>query len=87
MRQWIIEEEVIKHMKVDWELGYGEGIRCRGNYWLQKGGLCKGGDTIDVHSKTVDKLIAKNLIESYKLKDDQFWLTRYRIKKGANKYD
>jgi hypothetical protein len=81
MKTWIKAEEIIKLMKQDWELGHSSGGMTRGRYWLQKGGLCKGGDTIDVHSKTLDKLQKENLIEYYRLKNDDFWLTRYKLKK------
>jgi hypothetical protein len=81
MKTWIKSEEIIKLMKQDWELGYSSGGLTRGRYWLQKNGLCKGGDSIDVHSRTIDKLEKENLIEIVlPRKDDGFWLRRYRLK-------
>jgi len=76
MKKWITAEEIIKLIKKDWELIYSSGIRTTGRYWLQK-----GGDTIDVHSKTVDKLRKNNLIDyAPRQKDEPFWLTRYKLK-------
>jgi hypothetical protein len=83
MKKWIKIEEVIKLMKENWELGYsqGSGRGMNGRYWLQKNGLCKGGDSIDVNGNTINKLKKENLIEyEPKRVDDSFWLTRYRLK-------
>jgi hypothetical protein len=81
MKKWIKVEEIITLMKEDWELGFSSGGVENGRYWLQKGGLCRGGDTIDVHSKTIDKLEKENLIEvNPRRKDDSYGLRRYRLK-------
>ena len=81
MKKWIIAEDIIKLMKKGWELGHRSGIKEVGSFYQQKIGLCRGGDTIDVHSKTLHKLLKQNLIEyEPKRQGDGFWLTRYRIK-------
>jgi hypothetical protein len=85
MKTWIKAEEILNLMKAGWELGSshecsGRSYLSSNRSWLQRNGLCKGGDVIDVHSKTIDKLLKENLIESFSNSVDPFWLIRYKIK-------
>lgn len=63
----------------EWELGYADGTRSDGRYWIQHGGLSRGGETRDVRSSTFDALLRRKLIEAVPRTPKQpFWLRRYR---------
>jgi hypothetical protein len=71
-------DEVLTLLNEGWELGCSVG-----RTWMQKGGLCRGGESRNVHGTTVNSMIKKRLIvDSRKRKDDPFWLSRYQ--KGPN---
>lgn len=64
----------------EWELGYSEGSRGNGQFWLQKGGLCKGGDTVTAHGASVNSLERNGLIAIKPREPKQpFWLRRYVV--------
>ena len=64
----------------EWELGYSDGSRSDGRYWLQRGGLCKGGKTVGVRAGTIKALERRKLIEVVPKQPKQpFWLRRYRL--------
>jgi len=63
----------------EWELGYGEGTRSNGHFWLQRGGLTRGGETREVRSSTFEALLRRKLVEIVPRTSKQpFWLRRYR---------
>ena len=63
----------------DWELGYGDGTRSDGRFWVQEGGLSKGGKVIDVRYSTIRALEKRGLIQIVPREPKQpFWLRRYR---------
>lgn len=76
-------EEIVRLMKKGWELGLSTGWSCR--YWLQKGGLCRGGESRNCHASTVTSMMRKELIErAPKKPKDGFWLVRFKLKgKGS----
>lgn len=79
MNKFLKQEEILAFMRDGWELGFSRGFNSY--YWLQKGGLCKGGETKKVRSDTVRSMLIKGSIEiAPKRKGDQFWLERHRIK-------
>lgn len=55
------QREVLRLMADGWELGSTGGFEPR--YWLQKGGLGKGGETKDIRSTTYLSLLGLGLIE------------------------
>lgn len=62
-----------------WELGYGDGIRSEGRFWIQEGGLTKGGRSLEVRYGTIKALERRGLIEIVPKQPNQpFWLRRYR---------
>ena len=57
-------DEVITLIKDgEWELGYGTGTRDDGRYWIQRGGLSKGGESRMVSSTVVQSLQRRGLVE------------------------
>lgn len=81
MREFANMDEVVRLIKDrKWELGYGDGSRGDGRYWIQEGGLCKGGRTMSVRAGTVRALERRKLIEiAPKEAKQPFWLRRYRL--------
>jgi hypothetical protein len=80
MSRYLKRDEIIQHMKDGWELGWATGTRSDGRFWLQKPALCRGGESIYLHSNTVWAMIKKKTVEPReKGKTDPFWLTRYRL--------
>jgi hypothetical protein len=79
MSKWIDRNKLLCILNEGWELGasdiYGRGRR----YWVQQGGLCKGGNVVAVHPKTIEKLRIDKKIKIAKFKNDPFWLTRYKL--------
>jgi hypothetical protein len=70
----------------EWELGYGDGIRSDGRYWIQQGGLTKGGKSLNVRVSTINALERRKLIEVVPKQPKQpFWLRRYRYVKPEEK--
>lgn len=64
----------------EWELGYGDGSRGDGRYWLQQGGLSKGGKSVNIRASTVRAMEKRGLIEIVPRQPKQpFWLRRYRL--------
>jgi hypothetical protein len=45
----------------DWEMGCTDGIRAR--YWMQRGGLGRGGATKQIHARTWQGLLERHIIE------------------------
>lgn len=43
----------------EWELGYSIGIRSDGRYWMQEGGLMRGGNTRKVRANTLRALVRR----------------------------
>lgn len=81
MRNWADKDEVLALLQSgEWELGHREGIREPGNYWMQKGGLGKGGETRAVRGGTVNALEKRGLIKSLPRSEGQpYWLRRYAL--------
>ena len=68
------QEEVVKLMRLGWELGVSSSFDHTA--WLQKGGVGKGGPTKKVSGATVHALWKKKIIEVVK---HEFPTTRYRL--------
>ncbi len=73
-------DEIVHRLRHGWELGYGNGSRGPGSFWIQKGGLCKGGESINVHAATAFKLIKAGMVRYAPKPGDKFWLKRYALK-------
>ena len=71
--------EILRLMKEGWELGYGTGFREAGQFWLQKNGLCRGGETRNIHASTARSMFEKGLIKLSTRKQEKFWLRRYEL--------
>ena len=70
--------EILLKMASGWELGVYSGFRCR--QWLQKNGLCRGGESVTVRMASVLSLVrARKIVEVPKKVSDPFWLTRYAL--------
>lgn len=64
----------------EWELGYGDGTRSDGRYWIQRGGLSKGGESKTVTLSTMKALEKRGLIRVRERQPKQpFWLRRYEF--------
>ena len=57
-----LQANVIDALKNGWELG--RSATSEGRWWLQQGGLGRGGKTIDVHTNTALALMKRGLIEN-----------------------
>lgn len=79
--KYVAMEEVLRLLESGaWELGYSDGIRSDGRYWMQKGGLSKGGETRGVRSSTVRALERRKLVRVVPRTPSQpFWLRRYEL--------
>lgn len=55
------QASVLQYMRSGWELGHSLGYKSR--IWLQKNGIGKGGESINVPAKSFGKILAYNLIE------------------------
>ncbi len=76
----IKSEEIIKLLKENWELGISTEINP--NCWIQKNGLCRGGESKQIHLNTFKSIKTKGIIVEEKIRDgDAFWLRRYKLKK------
>ena len=84
MNNYVNLSEVVKLLESgEWELGYGSGSRDDGRYWIQRGGLTKGGESRGVRVSTMDALERRGLIQVVpKLPKQPFWLRRYQLKPG-----
>jgi hypothetical protein len=56
------QQEVIDLMRQGWELGVS--TTADGRWWLQKGGLGRGGETNNVNANTAHALLRAGLIRS-----------------------
>ena len=54
------QQRIVDYMKNGYELGHMSDIN--GRYWLQKPGLGRGGDSIDVNRASIHALINKGII-------------------------
>ena len=82
-RKGATQAEVLRLMAEGWELGHDTAFGARGGGcwgWLQRGGLGRGGECIDVHGSVAKALIRRGLIrrerlsfptERWVLRDDQ----------------
>jgi len=68
------QQQVLNDMKQGWELGYSTSITCQ-RYWLQFGGIGKGGRDKTVNKATVHALERKGLIKRHY----DFPVARYEI--------
>ena len=57
-----VQQHVVDRMRAGWTLGLT--LTLTGGYWLQEGGLQRGGTTEDVHANTAHALYKKGVIES-----------------------
>lgn len=63
----------------EWELGYGDGSRGDGRYWIQRGGLGRGGESRTVSITTIKALEKRHLIKLKQREPKQpFWLRKYQ---------
>lgn len=79
------QQQVVDKMRDGWELGYSSGFFTRS--WLQKNGIGKGGETINVRVNTFLLLRDKNVIEKSRsaYPTDVYRLTeQYKTKKNEN---
>lgn len=61
------------------KLGVSYGFNSRA--WMQKPGLCLGGESVTVNLSSLRSLHERGIIEEApKQSGDAFWLTRYRLK-------
>jgi hypothetical protein len=73
--------EILELMRDGWELGIGSHSRTgSGRAWLQRSGLCRGGESKTVRRDSVRGLEAMGLISRKKLPGDPFWLTRFVLR-------
>lgn len=81
MSEYVVLDKVIELLRSgEWELGYASGSRADGRYWMQKGGLSKGGETKNVRSSTMAALERRGLIKIVPRQPKQpFWLRRYEF--------
>jgi hypothetical protein len=70
--------EILRLIQNDWELGWSDGIRDNGRFWIQRGGLCKGGESRAVHASTARRMIARGWVVLVSRAGDPFWLRRYK---------
>ena len=78
------QQEVVNLINDGWELGMQTGLT--GRYWIQKGGLCCGGESKNISSATVHALEREGLIiRVAKRKNDQYWLIRFELVEKDNK--
>lgn len=70
--------EILQLMDDGWEMGWFDGIRSEGRFAIQRGGLCKGGESKNIHASTAKKMIRLGLVVLAPRKDnDRFCLRRY----------
>ena len=55
------QSEILRMMATGWELGLS--MTMDGGFWIQKGGLGRGGDSQNVHHGTAGALENRGLIE------------------------
>ena len=60
------QQDVLDKMRSGWELGRSERGRDDARYWMQQGGLGRGGQTQNVSYATVRALLKLGLITSGK---------------------
>jgi len=72
----LTKDQIIQHLIDGWELGYSDGIRGPGRYWVQKK-LMAGGESKTVHGSSVHSLWKSEYIKISRKADDPFWLRRY----------
>lgn len=86
MREFASMDEVVALIRDGaWELGYGDGTRSDGSYWIQQGGLTKGGKSKTVRRSTVAALQRRGLIAVKPRGPKQpFWLRRYEFTGARN---
>lgn len=56
-----LQANVIEALKNGWELGKTHGINRR--WWIQQGGLGRGGKSFDIHANIIEGLKKRGLIE------------------------
>ncbi len=72
-------KEILELMRNGWELGLSDASRTNPRlFWLQKNGLCRGGEVKKVHASTAQSLIRKDLIIGQKR--ERFWLMEFKLK-------
>lgn len=78
------QKRILELMNSGWELGISVGYRnLFGSFWLQKGGLGKGGETIrNINFKTIDKLVNLELIKQC---EKGFPTTHYKLVEKGKK--
>lgn len=76
------QSEILRLISDGWELGSSSAGST--HQWLQKGGLCNGGDMVNVHASSLRSLLRKNLICRNPKPERRFWLTRYIIADKEN---
>lgn len=73
-------EEILRLMNSGWELGCGHS----GGYWLQKGGIGRGGECIWIHGRTnVYLLRGEDLIAPY---GKEFPTQKYHLTDKGKEY-
>ena len=73
------QQDVVDLLKAGWELGSSH-TRLGGNCWLQKNGICRGGQSKNISKATLRALKKKGIIkDSPKREKDPYWLNRYEL--------
>lgn len=75
------QEEVLRLMREGWEFGHSYGYRpgCRSRYWLQKPGLCRGGESKEVHGATGNRMVRRGVVKAVKPDGGPFWLMKLEV--------
>lgn len=79
--------EILALMRFGWELGETRhhASKHAQHAWLQKTGLCKGGETRKVHRNTLKALLSHRLIRPIPRRaGDPYWLVRYEVSKPSH---
>lgn len=81
MRSLIKKDEVLKLLKEGWELGTSNHGRGGRRVWLQRKLMC-GGKSYNIHGASFNSLVdSGTIVRLQRRKGEQFWLTRWRLKK------
>lgn len=81
-----VQAEIMRLVRDEgWELGFSAGVDVR--VWMQKGGLCRGGEARSVSSATLHFLEDKGYIQRVpRKKDERYWLVRYELVKTEKEH-
>jgi len=69
-----VQRKIILRMREGWELGQEMGFHS--SHWLQKKGIGKGGESLDVRVDTVHALFKRKLIQT---KSQDYPIRKYEL--------